>query len=124
MQNNALIAWLSENLNRLFAKSPKFFRVWQIIAVVLVLITGLPQLFEQFDINLPTLWNDRVNSAIAWASRGLLLMSLLSVQSKPIGVTDDGTVIKATNEKLPFTASNEAKSAVKKDLPKVDVTTQ
>ena len=66
--------------------------------------------------------NDTVTKAVAWASRGGFLMSLLTTQSKPTAITDQGKIIKSTDiKKLPFTAAVEQKSAVKKGVDIVEL---
>lgn len=114
-QNNMLIAYLRETIQRLFAKSPKFFMIWTIVSSALVLLTGLPDLLSSLSflhITIPNVWDAKVTSAVAWASRAALFMSLLTTQSKPASVTADGVVLKKTDEKvLPFTAAVEVKKA-------------
>lgn len=128
MGNANVLTFLQELLQRLFTKSPKFFKIWTIISGTLVLITGIPDFITFLNINgftLPNLWNTEVTKAVAWASRAALFMSLLTTQSKPVGVvsTNDGAmVIKATDDKqLPFTAATEQKSADKHEVEKVEV---
>lgn len=125
MQNANVLTFLQENLQRLFVKSPLFFRIWTLIFGALVLITGVPDFVNMLHINgfvIPDLWNDAVTKAVGWASRGGLLMSLLTTQSKPAAITDQGKIIKTTNtKKLPFTAAVEQKSAVKKGVAVVEV---
>lgn len=80
MKTNALIVFLQETLQRLFTKSPKFFKIWMIISGAFVLITGIPEALEYFQINLPDLWSEPVNTAIAWASRAAFIMALLTTK--------------------------------------------
>lgn len=124
--NANILTFLKESLQRLFAKSPKFFKVWQIVSGILVLITGIPELINSlpFHVTIPDLWNARVTEAVAWASRAALFMSLLTTQSTPIGVTDEGkgNVLKATDsDKLPFTAAVEKKEAAKENVSSIEV---
>lgn len=126
MQNANVLMFLKEFLQRLFTKSPKFFKVWTWISGALVLVTGIPQLISSlpFQVHIPDVFNERLTAAIAWSSRAALLMSLLTTQSKPVGVTEDGKVVKATDDKqLPFTAATELKSAIKHDITPVEVIT-
>lgn len=119
-----VLTFLQENLQRLFTKSPKFFRIWTIVSGALVLITGIPELISAlpFDVHIPDLWNAKVTEAVAWASRAALFMSLLTTKSEPVGVTAGGNVLKVTDAtKLPFTAATEAKSADKKNVSAVEV---
>jgi hypothetical protein len=112
--NNVIILFLKENLQRLFTKSPLFFQIWTIISVILVAITGLPDLIAWLSdggIIIPALWDEKIMVAVAWASRAALIMSLLTTQSTP--VMEFGEVYKQTDQKaLPFTAAAEKKIAV------------
>lgn len=124
MPKSNIITFLQELLQRLFTRSPKFFKIWTIIAGALVLVTGLPELLTAININVPDLWNAKITTAVAWASRAALFMSLLTTSSKPAGVTPTGTIIKATDTtKLPFTAAEEKKEAVKKEVDTVEINT-
>lgn len=119
-----ILTFLQENIQRLFTKSPKFFKIWTIVSTILVLITGIPDLINSlpFHVTIPDLWNARVTVAVAWASRAALFMSLLTTQSSAVGVTPGGNVVKMTaDDKLPFTAATEAKAAVKNNIPAVEV---
>lgn len=117
MQNNIVLSFVQETLQRLFTKSPLFFRIWTLVAAVLVIITGLPDFINWlgvFNFHIPDLWSDKVNEAVAWASRAALIMTALTTQSKPVAVDEKGELLKKTNEKrLPFTAQSEQKIAVK-----------
>jgi len=110
MKNNALILFLQETLQRLFTKSPKFFKVWMIISGVLVLITGIPEALEALGIaNIPVFWSDAINTAVAWASRAAFIMSLLTTQNTPVEVKEDGAIVTTQSAKsLPFTAADAA----------------
>ena len=114
MNNNVFILFLKENLQRLFTKSPLFFKIWTLITGVLVLITGLPDLITWITsggITIPDLWNSYITNAVAWASRAGLLMSMLTTQSTPITL-NNGDVVKVTDTKaLPFTAKAEQKQS-------------
>ena len=125
MQNANVLTFLQENLQRLFVKSPLFFRIWMFISGALVLITGVPDFINMLNINgfvIPDLWNDAVTTAVGWASRGVFLISLLTSQSKPAAITDQGEIIKTTDtKKLPFTSAVEQKSAVKKGVDVVEI---
>lgn len=104
--------WLKETANRFFQKSPKYFRIWQRIAITAGAISGLPlALGEIPGVHLPT-W-----ALSGWNYIGLLCSAIVFVNSKltvdtpVVAVTDSGTQLKATDEtKLPFTASAEAKT--------------
>ena len=111
-----VLTFLQELIKRFQTKSPLFFKIWIFISGALVLITGLPEFLTIANIHIPDLWNVKVTMAVAWASRAALFMSLLTTQSKMVGITDTGTVIKSTNDNLlPFTSATEQKAAVKSE---------
>lgn len=122
--NNLFIKWLAENLKRLFTKSPKFFLVWSWISGLLVAITGIPQALDFFGVTLPPMFEVLANKAVALASAGAFFMSILTTQSTPVAITEEGGVIKKTDEeKLPFTAQSEKNQVIKThaadSLPKI-----
>jgi len=125
MQNANVLSWLQENLQRLFVKSPLFFKIWALISGSLILITGVPDFINMLHINgfeIPNLWDAAITKAVGWASRGVFLMSILTSQSKPAAITDQGEVIKSTDtKKLPFTSAIEQKSAVKHGVDVVEI---
>lgn len=111
---NPLIAWIQELFLRLTSKSPAFFKVWQILSGVPVLIIALPNALQLLNIHLPQIFDQHVQDVVGWASTAMLLMSLLSTQSKTVAVDQNGNPIKQTNpDKLPFTAMKEVKSVIK-----------
>ena len=123
---SGLVLFLQENLQRLFTKSPLFFKIWTYISLALVLITGVPDLINAIgdSVVIPDLWNLKITAAVAWSSRAALFMSLLTTQSTTVALTEDGTGLKATDATaLPFTAKNEAKVVDQQVLtpPTVDV---
>jgi len=128
---NMIVKWLGENIQRLFAKSPLFFQIWQIISFILIAITWIPDLLNLIPgISIPDLWNTQITLIVKYASLATLFMSSLSTQSKAVGVTTktaagipSGTVIKATDTKLPFTVQAEKNTASVAEVKTVEVTT-
>lgn len=117
MKNNQILLFLQETLQRLFTKSPKFFKIWTLVFSILTLITGIPELLTYLGVVLPTEIAFFASKFIAYVSMGCLLMSKLTTQSKPTGVTDEGVLLKKTDDvALPFTTQAEVK-ANKKELP-------
>jgi len=124
MQNANVLTFLREFIQRLFTKSPKFFKIWTLISGALVLITGIPAFITMLPvgITIPDIFNQGVTTAVRYAGTGVLLMSLLTTQSKPGAITDGGVVIKSTDSnQLPFTAATEMKSAIKHDIATVKI---
>lgn len=113
---NPFIAFIQETFLRLFAKSPTFYKVWQIITGLPVLIVALPEALRLMNIELPQVFNQHVQTIVGWASTTAFVMALLSAQGKTVAVDQNGTAVKQTDaSKLPFTALKEAK-AVEKDI--------
>lgn len=108
MTTNPLLAYLQEFFQRLSTKSPKFFRVIQIVSAVATLLTGLPGLFEELGWTLPDWATILQNKTVAFCMLTALTISKLTTQSTAAAQTASGQVLKITNdEKLPFTAANE-----------------
>lgn len=115
MKPSPLLDFLKEIVLRFSTKSPKFFKIWQIVSGVFVVITGVPEVLNLLDIHLPDLFNDKLELIVKWASRGIFLMAAMTTQSTIVAVGPGGMPLKATNEeKLPFTASQEVKAMEKK----------
>ncbi len=113
--NNLFLAWLSENLNRLFTKSPLFYKVWQIILGALILVTGLPKFLLAFHLHIPSPYDVFANQSVAWCSIGAFIMASLS--SKGRVQVSEGEIVKKTDEtKLPFTAEAEKKEVEKQNI--------
>ncbi len=98
---NPIYSWLSETVQRLFSKSPAYFKIWNIILAILALAPQLPAALAYLQITLPSPWAPVVNRLISGAALLMLFMSKLTVK--------DATAIAAdTNSpKLPFTASKD-----------------
>jgi len=115
--NPTFLNFLRETLERVFQKSPKFFKWWQIISGVFTFFTGVPWILEQFNINLPPPFDVMANKAIAFFSAGALFMAQFPVKATTVAQTEEGkavTVLNTTN--LPFTQKSEAKD-VKETQP-------
>lgn len=109
MSTNPLIAFIQENFVRLTQKSPKFFKVWKIITGIPVLVIALPNALEVLNINLPQIFNQHVQDVVGWAATAAFLMTFLPVDSKVVAVDQNGTAVKQSSEKLPFTVIQEQK---------------
>lgn len=119
---NPLVLFLRELFFRFKTKSPKFFKVWQIITGALMLITGVPGVLELLTIPVPDVWNAVMQKTIAKVAAGMFFMSLISTQSKTIGVTKDGQAVKQTNPNLlPFTSMLENKIAASQPVISTEV---
>jgi len=108
MTTNPLLAYLQELFLRLSTKSPKFFKIIQLVSAIATLVTGLPGLFSELGIKLPDWATVLQSKTIAFATLTALFISKLPTQSTLMTTTTTGEVLKRTDEtKLPFTAANE-----------------
>lgn len=112
--NTDAVKFLRETLQRLFTKSPLFFKIWMIVSGVLVVITGLPDILSQVHVVLPEIFSKDINTAVAWASRGAFIMAWLTTADQPTAVNENGEILKTTSTKLPFTAAAEIKKVTNK----------
>lgn len=116
--NNLFLAFLIEIVNRLKTKKPKLFVYLQYIVMGLGAITGIPSFLSQFSIVLPPAATLFENKFVAWASIGFLIASQLTTQSTINSISPQGPVNKQTDpKKLPFTALEEFKVAIKEGKP-------
>lgn len=103
-----LIAFLTEIIQRLKQKSPKFFKVWNVFNSILFVIAGIPVLLTQFGFTDLNILPAYVLKIITFASAWGLFMNKLTVKSSSVVVTDGNTVIQKPSDKLPFTEKKEA----------------
>lgn len=117
MATNIIADFFRESLHRLFSKSPKFFKVFQLFAALLTFAGYVPSMLQRwFNVEVPghviTLCED-----IAKYAAGFFAAALLPVAQKPVAQTEEGEAIKVTDEKkMPFTAKAETK-AMDKEVP-------
>lgn len=110
MGSSIIIDFFRESLNRLFSKSPKFFKIFQLFAASLTFAGYIPSMLQRwFGVEVPgptiTLCED-----IAKYAAGFFAAALLPVAQKPVAKTEEGEAIKVTDEKrMPFTAKAETK---------------
>jgi hypothetical protein len=110
MGSTVITDFLRESLNRLFSKSPKFFKIFQLLAAGLTFAGYIPSMLQRwFGIVVPgptiTFCED-----VAKYAAGFFAAALLPVAQKPVAQTKEGEAIKVTDEeKMPFTAKAEAK---------------
>lgn len=123
-QAPGLILWIIENFKRLGTKMPIFFKVWAFISGFGVALTTLPQTISWLglmNIHIPFL-DAHANEIIRYCSTGALVMSFLTSQSKPVGVDQQGNIIKSTDtKKLPFTTASEQKIVDKESAQAVEI---
>ena len=109
-QSNPLILWFIETLNRIFTKSPKFFRIWQMVAGAVALVGWIPSTLELVGIAIPEPYTGTTARIIKWCGTIALFMASLPTQSKVVAIDECGDAMKQTDKKeLPFTARQEDK---------------
>lgn len=119
--NSQFTNFFRESWNRLGAKSPKFFFVTRIIGFSLAAAGKLPWALNRYTNIEPSQQFINLCGDIALVFAGFAGASFFPTQSKAVAVTESGDVMKKTNtESLPFTASAEAKTSDKQDLPTID----
>jgi hypothetical protein len=90
-----VLKWLLENYKRLSTKSPRLFRVWQIIGMTCALVTGVPLFLQQLDmflgfhIPLPDIVNHWVVRVVFWCGLIVKLMAKLPTSDTPTMVSDE-----------------------------------
>jgi hypothetical protein len=82
MNQNPFINWLSENLQRLFLKSPKFFLAWKAFFGFVTAIAGIPALLDTFGVVLPDPFNKYFIKMIAVAGAVGLFPCLFASNAK------------------------------------------
>jgi len=97
--SNSVIKFLAELVARLFSKTPVFFKVIQVISVIVTVVTGLPGLLESVNITLPPALSVLQSKIAAIAGLVSLFISSLPVTT---AVSTSGAA-RTTSEALPFT---------------------
>lgn len=110
--SNPLADWLTETLNRLFIKQPKYFKYWTWLSVAGMVISGIPYVLTALGIILPEPFASTSSKFISGVSVAMFWMSKLVVKSPQVGKTTEGQAVHVTNEKkMPFTSADEKKDA-------------
>ena len=112
-QPNMLIAFFQEVFQRFKTKSPKFFRIWQLITGLGAAITGIPATLQQFGVVIPPPYDVTANKVIAAVSTGMFIMSALTTQSTIVAGKDGEPPLKQTQDNLKFTAATEINNTTK-----------
>lgn len=117
--SNPVTNFFLEMFQRLITRSPKFFRVLQLVAACLTFAGKVPWALERwFGVEIPPHTVQLCND-LAKGSLGFFLASLFPVSSPPVAVTASGDILKKTDEKkMPYTAAAEQSLAdTKEELP-------
>jgi hypothetical protein len=110
MANNMAADFLREFLNRIFSKSPLFFKVAQFISALLAFAGFVPRILAKyFNIEIPD-HTEELCKDIGIFFTGAFGAVLLPVKQVPVAQTPEGEAIKVTDEKkMPFTAKAETR---------------
>jgi len=118
MGSATFLNWLRETLERLFMKSPKFFKIWQLISTLTMIISGVPYILTALGVHLPEPFSTLSNKVVTFCGATALLMSSLTVKTDPVAQTEEGKAITVLpTDKLPFTKKTEAKEVQDKVPP-------
>lgn len=98
MQNNILLAFLQEFVQRLRKKSPTFFKIISFLSAAVALLAGLPGLFQELQISLPSWAEVFQNRIVAIASTVAFFISKLTV---------DKEELKDPKSTIPFTIKQD-----------------
>lgn len=116
--NPTILNFLKETLQRVFEKSPTFFKWWQRIFGTLTLLSGIPYALDQFNINLPEPIATFANKAIMAFSAGAWFMAQFPVKTVPVAQTTEGEAVTVLDKsKMPFTVKSEAKDVQQSEPP-------
>lgn len=112
-----LTDWITETLNRLFIKQPKYFKYWSWLSYAGMGVSGVPYLLTWFGVELSEPFATLSNKFVTGVSVAMYWMSKLAVKTAPVAQTETGEAIKITDDKkMPFTSKSEAKD-VDKTVP-------
>lgn len=100
--SNAAVKFLAELVNRLFSKTPTFFKVIQIVSGLTVLIAGLPGFLESLGIPLPA-------ALTLLESKIVAISGIVSFFIASLPVTTAGATSGTTSAALPFTTDKDKK---------------
>lgn len=98
--NGSFLDFFKELFQRLFTKSPTFFKIFSWISALAAALTGIPDFLKTFSIILPAPWDVLSNKVIAIASLAVFIMSNLTVK-------DATQIATAPDDKLPLTAAKD-----------------
>jgi len=71
--------FLAELILRLFGKTPQFFKIVQIVSIVVAAITGLPEFLIEIGLDLPEAFDVIANKVVAIAAIVSAFISQLTV---------------------------------------------
>lgn len=121
MTNPTIRDFLIEIWNRLRTKSPKIFRVLQLLGASLTLAGYIPSMLQQwFNVEVSGNFISLCEDVSKYAA-GFFAAALLPAKSPPVAQTEEGKAIIVHDEKkMPFTSKVEEKE-IDKAIPPLEV---
>lgn len=107
--NPTYVDFLKELVVRLKTRSPKFFRILQLIFGAAAVITGIPSILVACHINLTGIWAALAIKDAAFGTFSAFLTSLLPVQSTTVASVVNGSVIPVTPGEIPLKQTDSVK---------------
>lgn len=105
-----IIDFITEAINRLRTKSPKFFFVFQLIGAILILLGYVPWMLNRWTPLTPSAYFINFCTDVSKYASGFLLAALFAVKTPVVAQTEEGDAVKVTDDKkMPFTAKAETK---------------
>jgi hypothetical protein len=71
--------FLAELVLRLFGKTPQFFKIVQVVSIVVAAVTGLPEFLNEIGLDLPESFDILANKVVAIAAIVAAFISQLTV---------------------------------------------
>lgn len=102
-----ILLFFKELFIRLKAKSPAFFKVIQVIALIAGLVTGIPDLLTHFGVILPAALQSIESTAVSIASFVVLFIASLTVDPKVVNTPVPAPIVDpAKKVTLPYTQNH------------------
>lgn len=113
-----ILDFFKEMINRIGSQSPMFFKVLQVVGASLTLAGYIPSMLQQW-FNVEVSGSViKVCETVAQYATGFFASSMLAAKPATVGQTEQGSIVKVTDEKrMPFTAKSEQKQAAKEIPP-------
>jgi len=120
--NPNVLTFFKEFFQRLFIKSPVFFKVFQLVTGSFTFAAYIPaMLCRWFDVDVPQHFINLCED-MAKYSTGFFASTFLTAETKPVAIMNDGDILKKVDEvRLPFTKQCDDRDIRKKlmEVPKV-----
>lgn len=97
--NNLFIKWLIELIQRLGAKSPKFFTALKWLGGLAAAITGIPEVLNWFGVVLPEPFASLATKTVAFCGLFVMFISMLPVEAEEMTEKKKAELLPYTTEK-------------------------